>query len=141
MIDAIIRSFLGGFGGKVLDFYSEHSLWINGTILLYALLVIIGRSSYSSLLRAMTTELLRMNPDTLKNKSVQSLQSIFARIELPWNTVVKKVSFPFLVPPKKMRPYFKNPENAARLIPPEILAETIYLETHKEDKPSDRPTG
>jgi hypothetical protein len=39
MIDVVVRSFIGNWGGILLDFYSEHSLWINGLLLIGALVL------------------------------------------------------------------------------------------------------
>lgn len=39
MIDIVVRSFLGNWGRILLDFYAEHSLWINGLFLISALVV------------------------------------------------------------------------------------------------------
>ena len=132
MIDAIVRSFLGNLGSTILDFYNTNSLWINGAILLYALLIILGRSTYSSLLREMTAELLRNNPGSFKNKSVQSLQNLLSRMELPWKDVISRIQFPFIVPPGKLRLYRKNVEKAEALIPPEILASLIHEQIRNE---------
>lgn len=37
MVDIVVRGFLGGAGGTLLDFYQSNSLWINSAVVCYAL--------------------------------------------------------------------------------------------------------
>lgn len=126
MIDAIVRNFLGEAGSQLLDLYQANSLWINGALLLYALVVFLGRASYKSLLREITSLLLADETVSYRKKSISSLEKMFTRTDLPWEKALAEINFPFLSPPGSLRPYIKNRANASKLISPEILAQHIH---------------
>ncbi len=126
MIDVIVRSFLGGFGGKVLDFYQANSLLINSLVLLYALLLILSRRAYNQVVFKLTADLLTSHEELFRKKSLKSLHKIITRMDLPWESAISETWFPFLTPPGKLLPYLKNKSSIARLFTPDLIARRIH---------------
>lgn len=124
MIDIIVRSFIGDLGGKILDFYLEYSLIINGIILLYFLFIILGRRNYNFVLNKVI-EFLGVEHKSLFTKNRNYVINNLKGIEIPWLDIINSVSFPFLTPPGSFRLYIKNPENIKELYSDEVLANII----------------
>jgi len=102
MIYAFIRSYIGGFGRAILDFYIANNFVVNGIILLYALCVYLAHISY---LNAYRSILLALGLDLDKILKVKAplkidLNNHFKKIS--WDQVRRSYWFPFLAPPKKI---------------------------------------
>ncbi len=133
MIDMLVRSFLGGFGGKVLDFYQANSLLINSLVLLYALLLILSRRAYNRILLKLTADLLASNEDVFKKKSLTSLKKMIARMDLPWDSALSQTWFPLLTPPGKLFPFLKNKESAIRHFTSDLISQQIHSHINQKD--------
>jgi len=125
MIDIVVRSFIGDLGGKILDFYLEYSLIINGIILLYFLLVVLGRRNYNFILNKVVEFLGIEHESLFKKKNRNYVINLLKRIEIPWLDLIDSVRFPFLTPPGSFRLYIKKPENIKKLYSNEVLANII----------------
>jgi hypothetical protein len=141
MIDMLVRSFLGGLGGKVLDFYQTNSLLINSLILLYALLLILSRRTYNQIITKLTADLMNSNIEVFRKKSVNGLNKMITRMELPWESTLSETWFPFLTPPGKLLPYLKNRVSATRFITPNLIAQRIHSQINKEELRTDHYEG
>lgn len=125
MFDIIIRSFIGDAGGRILDFYLEYSLVINGIILLYFVLIMVGRRNFSFVLETLVSALEKEFGDQLKSKNAKQLSSRLNRIDIPWNAGIDSTYFPIITPPGSYRPYLKNTASLQKLYSNEILADAI----------------
>ena len=125
MFDIIIRSFIGDAGGRLLDFYLEHSLIINGIILLYFIFILIGRRNYGRVLEKVVSNLNGEHTTQLKSNNPKQLVSALKRMDIPWKEGVDSTFFPIITPPGSFRPYLKNEANLEKLYTNDILAVTL----------------
>ena len=125
MIDAFIRSFIGEWGSALLDFYIENSLWINGILLLYVLLIVLSRRNYRIVLYSLCVSLNTKYQSQVKGKDRNQLVRILSNIEIPWDDALKSSSFPMITSPRGLLPKYKNIKTLQRLYSNETLVETL----------------
>jgi hypothetical protein len=125
MIDVIVRSFIGEWGQRALDFYVENSLWINGLILLYFVIIVIARRNYRFIIISLVEDLKNKYGNKLKGENPSQISKQLQRLEIPWETALKTSSFPFVTPPGGFRPHWKSEKTFHRLLSNELLAEVI----------------
>ena len=125
MIDFLVRSFLGNWGGRILDFYLEYSLWINGLILLYFLIIVIGRWNYRLVLFSLSSYLFSNYESQLTGKNQNQISSVLRKIDIPWEQGIKASIFPLLTPPGGFRPYLKNEKSLQMLYSNETIADAL----------------
>ncbi len=125
MINVIIRSMIGTWGNVLLDQYIANGFWINGLILLYALLVILSRRNYDNNLRSLVIELQNLYGDQIAKKGAGSILAKLKNSPIPWEGSLKISAFPFLTPPGSVRLYQNNPQNFEKFVPLETLAELL----------------
>ena len=125
MIDAFIRSFIGEWGSALLDFYIENSLWINGILLLYVLLIVLSRRNYRIVLYSLCVSLNTKYQSQVKGKDRNQLVRILNKIEIPWDDALKSSSFPMITSPRGLLPKYKNIKTLQRLYSNETLVETL----------------
>jgi hypothetical protein len=125
MIDIFVRSFIGDFGGKLLDFYLEYSLVINGIILLYFLFVVLGRRNYRFILNSVFKFLKNNHSRLFTKKNPDNLVRLLKGIDIPWLEILDTSKFPILTPPGSFRLYIKNNKNIKKLYSEEVLAKVI----------------
>lgn len=123
MIDAFIRSILGDWGNVLLDFYIANSLWINGIILLYALLVVLAHRNYKQITSSVVLFLNEKYGSQLQKKGKGSLVQMVKKACIPWNVILKKSWIPFITPPGSIRLYLSNEKTIDKLLPLEKIAE------------------
>lgn len=123
MIDAFIRSILGNWGNVLLDFYIANSLWINGIILLYALLVVLAHRNYKRITSSVLLFLNEKYGSQLQKKGKGSLVQMVKKARIPWNEILKKSWIPFITPPGSIRLYLSNEKTIDKLLPLEKIAE------------------
>ena len=125
MIDVVVRSFIGDLGGRILDFYLEYSLIINGIILLYFVFILIGRRNYSVVLDTIVSSLIKNHENQLRSNNPKQLSAVLKRLEIPWSEGIDSTYFPTITPAGSYRPYLKNEKNLQKLYTNEILANSI----------------
>ena len=123
MIDAFIRSILGNWGNVLLDFYIANSLWINGIILLYALLVVLAHRNYKQITSSVVLFLNEKYGSQLQKKGKGSLVQMVKKARIPWNVILKKSWIPFITPPGSIRLYLSNEKTIDKLLPLEKIAD------------------
>ena len=102
MIYAFIRSYIGGFGRAIMDFYIAHSFIINALILIYGLFVYLAHISYLSAYRFIL-ERLGFDPNALKAGKKTNLKINRTDFDkLSWDEVRRTYWFPFIAPPKAL---------------------------------------
>ena len=99
MIFAFVRSLIGNFGRSLMDFYIQNSLIINSIVLLYGLIIFIGRRNYFVILEKLIIELKGKNPKFEKSGVKKINQKEYQSIA--WDAVKKGVKFPLFTAPKK----------------------------------------
>ncbi len=125
MVDVIIRSFIGQWGGRILDFYVANSLWINGLILLYFVVIVFARRNYRHIIISLVLDLKEKYGNQLKGENPKQISKQLTRLDIPWDEALKASSFPFVTPPGGFRPYLKNEKTFNKLLSNETLAEVI----------------
>jgi hypothetical protein len=121
MLNFLVRSALGSWGGRVLDFYLANSLWINGIILFLVLLNFLGRRAYLETLTGLLAHLAEKGLDIKKVKTVSAMQTLLKKGEIPWIALAKANWFPLLAVPGKFLPVVKTPGNLQELFSAENL--------------------
>ncbi len=125
MIFAFIRSTLGTFGNTLLDFYIANSIWINGLILLYALLVVVSRRSFDLSRQLLLSSLQSQYGQQFQKKRPESVLKTLKKTSIPWEEALRRTSIPFVTPPGSIRIYPKNLETFQKFMPLEKLAELL----------------
>lgn len=125
MIDGFIRGTLGPLGVTVLDFYIANSIWINGLVLLYALLVVLARRSFDLSRQSLIAFLQRSHGQQFDQGNPRSILKALKKISIPWDQAVGSSSFPFLASPGSIWIYPRNPATLQKLLPLEKLAELL----------------
>jgi len=101
LIFAFVRSLIGNFGRRLMDFYIQNSLLINSLVLLYGLVVFISRRNYFVILEKLILEIKSKNPkfekSVIKKISKRDYESI------SWETVRGEIKFPLFAAPKKWK--------------------------------------
>jgi hypothetical protein len=129
MVYVVVRSFLGPWGSALLDYYVQNSLYINGIILLYVLLLTISRRNYLSISNLLIRDL---NDKISYNKDEKiQIRTMLSKIQIPWNDYIKATLFPFITPPKGWVFHLKTVQNMQKFYSPEWLAEAIIKEKAK----------
>ena len=99
MIFAIVRSFMGEFGRALMDFYIANSLLINGSILLYGLIVFISQRNYLFVLQKIFKTLSLVHEGT-KNKLIKKVSAADLK-KISWEQIRKDIWLPFIAVPGK----------------------------------------
>ncbi len=120
MIIAFFQSLLGEVGRKILDFYMEYSLYINGFILVYGSCVILAHKAYDSSLNKIR-ELLEIETKMGKQKKAKKLDET----KIDWDAVQTAHWFPLIAVPKKIWLQKKNTTNMQNLFSQEHLREIL----------------
>ncbi|MEI7990179.1 MAG: hypothetical protein WCI88_14180 [Chloroflexota bacterium] len=132
MIYIVVRSFLGPGGTALLDLYLKYSLYINGIILLYVLLLVISRRNYLTISNLLIQDLNNKIPFN-KDEQIQ-IRTMLGKIQIPWDDYIKATLFPFITPPKGWIFHLKTVQSLQRLYPPERLAEALIKEKQNLEK-------
>jgi hypothetical protein len=130
MVDVIVRSFIGEWGQRILDFYQTNSLWINGLVLLYFLIIIFARRNYRLIIISLVEDLKDKYDSQLKGDNPHQISKKLNRLEIPWEKALTTSSFPLVTPPGRFRPYLKNEKTFHKLLSNDLLAEVI-VESNK----------
>lgn len=125
MIDAFVRSILGDWGSVALDFYIANSLWINGIILVYALLVVLSHRNFKRVTRNVLSFLHEKYGSQLQKKGKGSLVQMMKKANIPWDDILNRKWNPFLTPPGSIRLFLNNQKSIEKLLPLEKIAELI----------------
>lgn len=122
MIDAMIRGSLGQLGSAILDFYQANSLSVNGIILFYLLMLILGRQTYTMLKNRIKEYFLQRYGEKVQNKSSRWFKKTLEKDELDWNTLSKSTWILVIVSPKSLLIRFKSIKNLKKIFTSEQIA-------------------
>ncbi|HEY6072629.1 MAG TPA: hypothetical protein VIV15_04355 [Anaerolineales bacterium] len=134
MIDAFIRSMLGGWGNALLDFYIKNNLWINALVLMYGVLVVLGRTCY----RRSASFLLNWFTDQYGGnngpKSPGAMLRFLEQADVPWGAAKKAYWFPLITPPSRFVLYPKDEKTLQRIFSRETLTAILRPSRGQQDR-------
>jgi hypothetical protein len=125
MIDAFVRGILGPWGSQLLDFYLQYSLWINGAILLYFLLLIVGRRNYRNIFYFIIDDLKQRYSSKLKNKTAAQIEKELSRLDIPWEAAFQSSRMPIISSPAGLVPYPLSQGRLQKIITPARLSAAL----------------
>jgi len=134
MIDALIRGSLGTTGTGLLDFYVQHSLWINALLFMYALLVVVARRNYGQVAEHILADFFNKYGDKLARKSPNEIRALLLKWKIPWENGMQAGWFPFISSPQGILLRLKNDRTFQKIFPIDILVETIVRQTSSRSK-------
>jgi hypothetical protein len=125
MINAYVRSLLGEWGSTVLDFYLENSLWINGILLLYVLIIVLSRRNYSITLYSLCTSLKTKYNSQVNGKNRKQLEKTLHKIDIPWDDALRSSKFPLITSPRGLLPQYKSTKTLQHIYSNDTLVDTL----------------
>lgn len=126
MIRALVQYMLGPLGRQALQFYIDHSLWINGLVVAYGALLAVAHLNLRRL-EARAVEALLSQPSA--GKPVHDA----ATAPVSWEEIIASASFfPFVAGKTGLIPRRCRPDVLDRLIPFSRLEK--LLEDARQDK-------
>ncbi len=131
MIFAFIRSYIGGFGRALMDFYIAHSFIINAIILGYGLLVYLAHISYLKAYRFVLEKLGVDLAPVEKNKPAR-IPAHLDFSKLDWDEIARTYWFPLIAPPRRWWMTFKTQAVLEHYFGEEQI--TTLLKQYKEKK-------
>lgn len=129
MVDALVRRFLGTAGSGLLDFYSEHALWINACLLLYAMLVVFARQNYAQVAGFILADFFQEHGNQLAKKSPKEIRGLLLKSEIPWRHGKQAGWFPFISSPQGILLRLKSDRTLQQIFPIDVLVETVVRHT------------
>lgn len=129
MVDALVRRFLGTAGSGLLDFYSEHALWINACLFLYAMLVVFARRNYAQAAQLILADFLHEHGDKLAKKSPKEIRALLVKFRIPWENARQAGWFPFIASPQGILLRLKSARTLEAIFPLDVLVETVVRQT------------
>ena len=129
MVDALVRRFLGTAGSGVLDFYTEHALWIHACLFLYAMLVVFARRNYARVVQAILADFFREHSDKLAKKSPKEIRALLLKSEIPWGNGMQTGWFPFISSAQGILLRLKSDTTFQKIFPIDVLVETVVRQT------------
>jgi hypothetical protein len=108
IVQGILQGFLGDWGMKVGDWYMANSLWINGIILFYALLISICWKNYSTVSNFLRRSLIDQISPKMKTWTKAEINKNLKSIEIPWEAARKKMFIPIMAKSGSYLPKFAS---------------------------------
>lgn len=116
-----------------MDFYLRNNLWINALVLLYALLIFLGRASYDRSARLLSVWYNEKHGRDAQSKSRSSLARMMERGGVPpWDLAVKAFWFPLITPPGRFVFLIKNQQVLQRLFNKETIIKILRPEDERK---------
>jgi hypothetical protein len=121
----IIRGFIGSWGMAVGDFYMANSLWINGTILLYALIISTCWRNYEILKKHLMTSVTNQLDQKRKSWSKAEISKSITSAQISWESTKKQIRIPLIAKSGTYLPIYASVEAIEKLFPKEELINSI----------------
>jgi hypothetical protein len=131
IVQSIIRGFIGNWGVKIGEFYYEYSLWINGAILLYALIIFIAWKNYRVVSDFLVNNISEQLEPKAKTWSKSEVTRNLKSIEIPWLEARKRLTIPLLAKTDYFIPTIASVETIQKLFPQDVLIKVLQ-ETNKK---------
>jgi hypothetical protein len=130
---SIIKGFIGDWGVNAVKFYYDNSLYINGIILLYALLISICWRNYQKIHTFLMKNISGQLESKIKNWNKSEISRHIKTVQIPWDDTVKLLSIPFIAKSGKIYPLFASKETIEKMFPMDELILSI-LESNKKQE-------
>jgi hypothetical protein len=130
---SIIRGFIGDWGVKAVEFYYAKSLWINGAILLYALLMYFCWQNYRIVYKYILKNLSDQLEPKVKNWSKSEVSRLLKQTQIPWEAALKQLKLPFLAKSGKLIPVVASIKSIEKLFPMDELILSIIAINKKQE--------
>lgn len=131
IVMGIVQGFIGTAGMKILEFYTNNSLWINGIILFYALIIFVAWKNYRTVYFFLLENLTEQMAPKAKTWSKSEVTKNMRNVEIPWNAACKKAVIPLIAKTDYFIPSFVSEEVIKKLFPQDFLIK-IVQEGNKE---------
>lgn len=116
---------------KMGDFYYANSLWINGIILVYALVIFISWKNYRTIFDFLVQNISEQLSPKAKTWSKSEIARNMKTIEIPWKEARKQARIPLLAKTDYFIPTIASAETIQKLIPQDVLIKVVQ-ETNKK---------
>jgi hypothetical protein len=134
MVDALIRGILGTAGSRLLDFYLQHSIWINILLFAYAMLVVLARRNYFHVAQLILAGFIQSHGDKLGKKSRNEIRNLLLKWEIPWEDGMRDGRFPFISSPYGLLLRLKSVKTFQKIFTVDGLVETIVQQKTPRSK-------
>jgi hypothetical protein len=131
IVQGIIKGFIGNWGVKVGEIYYNNSLWINGIILLYALVIFIAWKNYRVVSDFLISNISEQLAPKAKTWSKSEVSRNLKSIEIPWLEARKRLTIPLLAKTDYFIPTIASVETIQKLFPQDVLIKVLQ-ETNKK---------
>ena len=134
MVDALVRRFLGTGGSSLLDFYLEHSLWINVILFAYVILVLFARRNYGTVVQFILADFIQQHGSRLAKKSPKEIRALLLKWNIPWENGMHAGWFPFISSPQGILLRLKSHKTFQKIFPIDALVEIVVKQTSSRSK-------
>ncbi len=131
LVMGIVQGFIGTAGMKILDFYISNSLWINGIILFYALIIFTAWKNYRTIYFFLLESLTEQMAPKAKTWSKSEVTRNIKNVEIPWSAARKKALIPLIAKTDYFIPSLVSEDVIKNLFPQEFLIK-IVQESNKK---------
>jgi len=132
MIDTVIRGMLGKFGSALLDTYIEYNLLINGIVLFYALIYLLGKRVFKAIHQEVMLEMTRKHGGDLSLKSIGWFRKTMERNPLDWQKIRKITKLPFISLPGSLLIRGKSEKVLQKYFSAEVVAALFKVKDEAE---------
>lgn len=122
MIDTIIRGSLGKLGTAFLDFYLNNALWINGLVLLYAVVLVLANHGRKKIEDGVKQYFIDHYGQDLENKGSSWFAKTLERNPLDWENLSKLTWLPIISVKKSFGFTMKSPKSLTKIFTPEYIS-------------------
>jgi hypothetical protein len=134
MVDALIRGVLGTVGSRLLDFYLQHSLWINILLFTYAMLVVFARRNYLQVSQYILAGFIQQHGAKLSKKSPKEIHTLLSKWKIPWEEGMRAGWFPFVSSPQGLLLRVRSVRTFQKIFTMDRLVESIVQQTSSRSK-------
>src|SRR5512133_1245605 len=131
IVQGIIKGFIGNWGVKIGEIYYEYSLWINGAILLYALIIFLAWKNYRTISSFIIDDISEKMTPNAKTWSKTEIARNLKSIEIPWAEARNLLKIPLLAKTDYFIPTIASVETIQKLFPQDVLIKVLQ-ETNKK---------
>jgi len=122
----IIKGFIGNWGMIVIDYYLANSLWINGILLIYALLISTCWRNYGSVKKYLINDVSNLLEPKIKSWSRAEISKNLKSSQIPWESAKKQLKIPIIAKSGSYIPRFASVEVMEKLFPKEMFFNLIH---------------
>jgi hypothetical protein len=133
IVQGIIKGFIGNWGMSIVDFYYSNSLWINGILLLYALVISISWRNYATIRTYLLNNITSQMEPKIKTWSKTEIARNIKMTQIPWELAKMQLKVPIIAKSGSMLPVIASKEVIEKLFPINDLIITIRDTKKKQE--------